>query len=109
MICIEVAYALSDRQQIIALEVEESCTVLDAAQRSGIDREFPEIDWVNASFGIFSRVVEQPAQQLLCDGDRIEIYRPLLIDPKVVRQQRAGNKQRSENKRTAISKPTAND
>jgi putative ubiquitin-RnfH superfamily antitoxin RatB of RatAB toxin-antitoxin module len=108
MIRIEVAYALPDRQQIIALEVEENCTVLDAARRSGIDREFPEIDWASALFGIFSHIVEQPAQQLLRDGDRIEIYRPLLIDPKVVRQQRADNKQRSENKRATLSKPTAN-
>jgi putative ubiquitin-RnfH superfamily antitoxin RatB of RatAB toxin-antitoxin module len=92
MIPIEVAYALPDQQKIIALDVEESCSVLSAAQRSGIDREFPEIDWASVQFGIFSQLVEQPTQQLLRDGDRIEIYRPLLIDPKVVRKQRAENK-----------------
>jgi putative ubiquitin-RnfH superfamily antitoxin RatB of RatAB toxin-antitoxin module len=70
-----------------------NCSVLEAAQRSGIDREFPTIDWATAQLGIFGNIVEQPAQQLLRDGDRIEIYRPLLIDPKAVRKQRADQKQ----------------
>jgi putative ubiquitin-RnfH superfamily antitoxin RatB of RatAB toxin-antitoxin module len=113
LIRVEVAYALPDRQKIIALTVEENCSVLDAAQRSGIDREFPEIDWTNAQFGIFSHPIEQPAQQLVRDGDRIEIYRPLLIDPKEVRKQRAehkvhtGNQQRTKSK-TACAAPTNN-
>jgi putative ubiquitin-RnfH superfamily antitoxin RatB of RatAB toxin-antitoxin module len=101
MIRIEVAYALPERQIIIALDVEESCTVLTAAQRSGIDRavsavDGPQIDWTTTQFGIFSTLVERPAEQLLRDGDRIEIYRPLSIDPKVVRQQRAEKKQREK-------------
>lgn len=108
---IEVAYALPDRQQIIALEVEENCTVLEAVQRSGIDRAFsavdgPEIDLANAQFGIFSHPIEQPAQHLLRDGDRIEIYRPLLIDPKEVRKQRADVKQQSKQKRRVNPQPT---
>lgn len=86
------AYALPGRQAIVALEVEAGCTVLAAAKRSGIERDFPEIDWSAARFGIFSTPVENPEEQELRAGDRIEIYRPLLIDPKAVRRARAAQK-----------------
>lgn len=89
MIRVEIVYALPQRQVLIGLDVEDDCTLLAAAQRSGIAREFPEIDLANARFGIFSTPVERPAEHRLRAGDRIEIYRPLLIDPKTVRKQRA--------------------
>jgi uncharacterized protein len=93
MISIEVVYALPDRQRLIALQVEENCTVMEAVQRSGIAQAFDdvksEIDWNNLVLGIFGKVIEQPAQTILRDGDRIEIYRPLIADPKAVRRQRA--------------------
>ncbi|MFT3931734.1 MAG: RnfH family protein [Spongiibacteraceae bacterium] len=99
MISIEVVYALPERQRLIALQVEEGCTVLAAAQRSGIAQAFDEsdgnnrdIDWGKAALGIFGKIVEQPAQTLLRDGDRIEIYRPLIADPKTARRQRAQKK-----------------
>lgn len=89
MINVEVAYALPQRQQIIALKVEPDCTVYEAAERSGIIGQFPEIDLANAKMGIFGKVVANPRAATLADGDRIEIYRPLIADPKVVRKQRA--------------------
>lgn len=89
MISIEVVYALPERQRLIELQVEDDCTVLAAAQRSGIAQEFVEIDWNNAVLGIFGKVVENPAQTKLRNGDRIEIYRPLIADPKELRRQRA--------------------
>ncbi len=96
MIKIEVVYALPERQRLIELEVEDDCTVLAAAQRSGIVQALEEIDgisceidWNCAVLGIFGKVIEQPAQASLRAGDRIEIYRPLVIDPKAVRRQRA--------------------
>lgn len=91
MISVEVAYALPERQRLVVLEVEDDCTVLAAAQRSGIAEEFSEIDWNSAVLGIFGKVIEQPAQTALRAGDRIEIYRPLQIDPKAVRRERAQN------------------
>jgi len=91
MISIEVVYALPERQRLIELQVEDDCTVLAAAQRSGIAQEFVEIDWNNAVLGIFGKVVENPAQTKLRNGDRIEIYRPLIADPKAARRQRAEN------------------
>jgi putative ubiquitin-RnfH superfamily antitoxin RatB of RatAB toxin-antitoxin module len=92
MIRVEVAYALPERQQIIALDVKPGCTVLEAAQRSNIAQQFPDIDLTTAALGIFGKVIEKPGETLVRDGDRVEIYRPLLIDPKTVRQQRAAKK-----------------
>lgn len=86
---VEVAYALPDKQKIISLSVPPGCTVLQAAQLSGIVKEFPEIDLNSAKMGIFSKAVNEPAVQVVKAGERIEIYRPLLIDPKEARAQRA--------------------
>lgn len=84
---VEVVCALPERQRVIALEVEEGCTVGEAVRRSGIAAEFPGLDLAAAPLGIFGRVV--PGDQRLADGDRVEIYRPLIADPKAVRRARA--------------------
>ncbi|AKH70782.1 hypothetical protein IMCC21906_03143 [Spongiibacter sp. IMCC21906] len=86
---VEVAYALPDRQRIVALELNEACTVRDAARRAGLQNQFPELDIESADLGVFGKVVTKPEQQLVEDGDRVEIYRPLIADPKEVRKQRA--------------------
>lgn len=91
---VEVVYALPERQSLLALDVDEGCTVFEAARRSGIEQHFPDLDLATAAFGIFGRRVENPRESLLRDGDRVEIYRPLLIDPKAVRKQRAERKKR---------------
>ena len=88
-IVVEVVYALPKRQSLIALEVEVGCTALDAVRRSGILAEFPEIDPAQAKMGIFSVRIKDPATYVLRAGDRVEVYRPLLIDPKAMRRQRA--------------------
>lgn len=95
MIRIEVAYALPERQTIIALDVDENCSVIGAVERSGITRDFPDIEPASARYGIFGTPVADPANQLVRAGDRIEIYRPLLIDPKAVRKQRADGQKKS--------------
>lgn len=86
---IEVAYALPNKQQIVALEVEPGCTVYDAVCRSRIDQQFPGLDIAHAPLGIFGKAVAKPDKELVKDGDRIEIYRPLIADPKEVRKERA--------------------
>lgn len=86
---IEVAYALPHKQQIIALKVAEGCTVYDAVAQSGIDKQFPDIDVTAAKLGIFGKAVSKPKVEVLKEGDRIEVYRPLIADPKEVRKQRA--------------------
>lgn len=86
---VEVAYALPDRQRIVALELAEACTVREAARRAGLQQQFPELDIDAVDLGVFGKVVSKPEEQLVEDGDRVEIYRPLIADPKEVRKQRA--------------------
>lgn len=89
---VEVAYALPERQQIVELEVEEGCTVYEAALRSGLDQQFPDLDLTSADMGIFGQNVADPKTTVLQEGDRVEIYRPLIADPKEVRKARAAKK-----------------
>lgn len=86
---IEVAYAAVDRQVLRALSVPEGTTVREAVLKSGIGEEFPELDLSECPLGIFGKVVTDPQVRLIQAGDRIEIYRPLLADPKEVRRLRA--------------------
>ena len=95
MIHIIVAYATPTKQVEIPVEVEENCTVALAIQRSGVLQQFPDINLAQATVGIYSKRVALDAG--LRDGDRIEIYRPLKIDPKqarLLRAARAKNKKR---------------
>ena len=89
---VEVAYATPEKQLILPLDVPEGTTVYEAAAQSGIDREFPEIDLEKADMGIFGKVVKDPRAHELRAGDRVEIYRPLKIDPKQARANRAKKK-----------------
>ncbi|MCW8882889.1 MAG: RnfH family protein [Sedimenticola sp.] len=84
---VEVAYAKADEQAIIKVTAEQGLTVLQAVERSRITDRFPEIDLENAKFGIFGKAAKAEAE--LNPGDRIEIYRPLIADPKQARKKRA--------------------
>ena len=86
---VEVCYALPDRQKIVSLEVEEGTTVLQAVKQSGIDQLFPDVDIDSSKMGVFGKAVPKPAEAVLNEGDRVEIYRPLIADPKEVRKTRA--------------------
>lgn len=94
MIHVEVAYALPDRQRIVELQVLEGTTALEAVRQSGIDRLFPGIEIDSVVLGVFSQVLGTkglpPASEyFLKDRDRVEIYRPLIADPKEARRKRA--------------------
>lgn len=100
MIRVEVVYALPMQQRLIALDVPAGTTALEAVRRSGILEEFPQIVPESASLGIFSRLLDgksMPAPQdyVLKALDRVEIYRPLLIDPKQARLRRAARKRKA--------------
>jgi hypothetical protein len=84
---VEVAFATPGKQTLLSIEVPRDCTVAEAIDLSGIREEFPEIGMEPEAVGIFSRKV--PLDHRLHDGDRVEIYRPLLADPKEMRRQRA--------------------
>ena len=87
-ITVEVAYARPDSQRIVSLDVEPGTTLIQAVERSAIVDSYPEIDLDAATFGVFGKV-EKQRDRVLRDGDRVEIYRPLLIDPKAKRAKRA--------------------
>lgn len=86
-ITVEVAYALPHKQALIKTTVPEGTTALEAARASGISERFEGLDLDNAKLGIFGKAV--PAKQVVQEGDRVEIYRPLIADPKQVRKERA--------------------
>jgi uncharacterized protein len=94
LISVEVAYALPHKQKIISLLVEPGTTALQAVERSGIVKYFPEIDIATAKMGIFgqslgSKGLDTAASHVLHESDRVEIYRPLISDPKDARRKRA--------------------
>lgn len=93
LINVEVAYALAHKQKIIKLQVAPGTTLRQAAEMSGITAEFPELNLAEAKLGIFSKASTKPDTEVLHEGDRVEIYRPLIIDPKQARLNRAAKKQ----------------
>ena len=87
LIDVEVAYATPEQQMIVALKMPEGTTVEQAIHASGLLSRFPEIEGTDLKAGIFGSVCKlyQPVRQ----ADRVEIYRPLIHDPKEARRQRA--------------------
>ncbi|MDR0378459.1 MAG: RnfH family protein [Candidatus Accumulibacter sp.] len=86
-ITVEVVYALKDRQELVTLALPAGVTAHEAVERSGLTEKFPEIDLVKNKLGVFAKLVKPDAA--LRDLDRVEIYRPLIADPKEVRKRRA--------------------
>ena len=84
---IEIAYATPQRQLILELDIDPGTSPRQAVIDSIIDQHFPEIDKQDCDIGIFGKAI-RPDHQLE-NGDRIEIYRPLIADPKEVRKKRA--------------------
>ena len=88
-IVVEVVYALADKQKLLRLTVPRGTTVRQAALQSGMQAHFPDLDLQNSPLGIFGKSVSKPDERVLEEGERVEIYRPLIADPKEVRKQRA--------------------
>lgn len=84
---VEVVYGTADKQKLITLQANPGITARQAVERSGMVRFFPEIDMAHLALGIFSHPCDE--EQVLQEGDRVEIYRPLRCDPKEMRRQRA--------------------
>ncbi|MBZ2162214.1 MULTISPECIES: RnfH family protein [Alteromonas] len=84
---IEVAYALPTKQSLVDVAIKEGATVEEVIQASNLLNEYPDIDLSSTKVGIWSRVVK--LRDTVKDGDRIEIYRPLIADPKEIRKRRA--------------------
>ena len=84
---VEVAFALPEKQTLLALQVPVNTTVIQAVESSGILDLHPEIDLARQKLGIFGRLAKP--SEVLRPGDRVEIYRPLKADPKEVRRRLA--------------------
>lgn len=87
-IAVEVVYALPQRQELIRLKLPAGSTVQQAVEASGLLQKYPEIDLARNKLGIFGKLSKPDTQ--LRDRDRVEVYRPLIADPKEVRKKRAG-------------------
>ena len=99
LITVEVAYALPEEQIILTQEVPEGCEVEEAIKRSGILQQYPQIDIDNDKVGIFGKICK--LNTALHDKDRIEIYRPLIADPKESRRQKAEMEKKKKAKESA--------
>lgn len=86
---VEVVYALPNKQEIIAQKLPAGATVRQAIEASGLLLKYPEIDLAKNKLGVFAKLTKPDA--VLRDQDRVEIYRPLIADPKEVRKQRAAD------------------
>ncbi|MEH8019997.1 RnfH family protein [Rheinheimera metallidurans] len=86
-ITVEVTYALPERQSLLTLTVGRLCTVQQAIEQSGILQQFVDIDLTRQKVGIWSRPVK--LDDVVKAGDRVEIYRALIADPKDLRRRRA--------------------
>ena len=98
---VEVAYARPDKQKILRINVPAGTTAMEAALVSGIVNEFPEIDLSHAKMGLFgkhfgTKGLAGPEDYVLQAKDRVEIYRPLIIDPKEIRRRRAEKRNEGE-------------
>lgn len=89
---IDVCYALPDAQTLISIELAPGATVQQAIDASGILARHPEIDLQRVKVGIFGKL--KPLDTVLADHDRVEIYRPLIVDPKMARQRRVDKSRR---------------
>lgn len=91
---VEVAFARADQQRLVVVQVNVGSTLRAAIERSGILREFPEINLDQQKVGIFSKPAK--LDQVLRPGDRVEIYRALVANPKEARKKRAAQKKRAK-------------
>ena len=90
---VEVVYAANERQVVVALEVDADATVEDALRQAAGHAAFEGVDLSGLPVGVYGAQAER--SRLLRPGDRVELYRPLLIDPKEARRRRAQANERS--------------
>lgn len=87
-IAIQIAYATPEKQIVIPLSIAENASVMEAITLSGMFEQFPDIDKDNLNVGVFYKLIDIETYELKA-GDRLEIYRPLIIAPKIARASKA--------------------
>lgn len=91
---VEVAYATPEQQYLFEVAVPQGCTATEAIRRSGLLEKVPSLQDATLKVGVFSQLIKNPQNHPIKEGDRLEVYRPLLIDPKQARRQRAQQSKR---------------
>jgi len=99
---VEIAYALPAQQVIVELDVEPDCTIENAIKLSGLLEKFPAIDLGKNKVGVFGKLAK--LGDSLREKDRVEIYRPLIADPKESRRKRAAKKDKNQQTATGQDK-----
>lgn len=84
---VEIIYATLEAQVLLKIAVEKNSTIKDCVNQSGLLVQYPEIDLTVMKVGVFSQV--KPLEYKVKEGDRVEIYRPLIADPKDMRRKKA--------------------
>lgn len=92
---VEVVYGTPERQWLLRCTVPAGATVLEAVHASGLHEEVPTLQGQELVLGVFGQRMKDYAAYTLKEGDRIEVYRPLIIDPKQARRERAKQKRSS--------------
>ena len=85
---VEVVFALAERQELLVVEVPDGSTVGEAIENSRLARQFPEIEMGDLQAGVWGRPVER--DHIVREGDRVELYRSLEMDPRDARRLKAG-------------------
>lgn len=98
---IEVAFATPDKQQIVSISLPQGSTVADAVLASGLSEKFPDVDLAGLKKGVWNQV--RPDDYVLQDGDRVEIYRPLIVDAKTARRNRVREREAVKKKEKKTS------
>lgn len=93
LITVEVVFATAQQQEVVSVRLPAGACVAQAIQVSALTAKFPTIDLARNKVGIFGKIVRLGTR--LRDGDRVEIYRPLAIDPKEIRRLRAAARKRA--------------
>lgn len=97
MVKVEVVYALPDQQHIVKLQLPKGSNIEQAIEKSGLLQQHPQINLKHNQVGIFNEV--KPLEQILRNGDRVEIYRPLIANPKELRRAKAAAQRDKKNQK----------
>lgn len=91
-IAVEIVYALPDKQYLLTVQVNKGAKVLEAVRQAGVTKRFNLPDLNSLTYGVFSEIIKNPRDYEVKQGERIEIYRPLIRDPKMRRKTKAVEK-----------------
>ena len=103
LIQVEVAYALPEKQMIIPLSVPVGTTLFEVAVKSKIVEHFAGLDLETATMGVFAKIEKSPKSRVIEAGERVEIYRPLINDPKEARKARAAKAKEDKHSKSSLT------